>query len=399
MDPRQPAPAPGRPPSDAPGCPWIRRLHRSGLWTGAFRPAGAVVRRRGFQRQRALRIRYAAQHGQHRQKGPEERHVQRAEVVRARAGGTGREVLRDIGRGVRDPVPRAQHRHDRCRAAAAPSAAALGGPGRPELRLALRQAPALYEFYQKQLQGCAVRSEECRRARGDHSRGAPRPPRPRPRRQPAKDGVRCGARALWFPRAGVDRTPSEGVSAATALGTLSEPGVDRSAFPHAKDCVSGLGRCPQRRGRGGQVGERRALRGAKRVARAWRRAARGCHHAQDAPGASDRRIRSRCGGAKAVAAAARQPAERVDRLRRYGPGDVRQSQEASERAYPWRQVQSLSQKAASPGYGPVPAPAAPGPYPPRAARPRRRGPTVARPTRVPPGAGEGAVVACPGKTG
>ncbi|HKB41198.1 MAG TPA: transposase, partial [Gemmataceae bacterium] len=62
VDPRQTAHAPGRPKSDVRDCQWIRRLHSYGLLTGAFRPTDEIVRWRGFQRQREMLIRYAAQH-------------------------------------------------------------------------------------------------------------------------------------------------------------------------------------------------------------------------------------------------------------------------------------------------------------------------------------------------
>ena len=68
VDPRQTKHAPGRPKSDVLDCQWIRRLHSYGLLTASFRPADEIVQWRGFQRQREMLIRYAAQHVQHMQK-------------------------------------------------------------------------------------------------------------------------------------------------------------------------------------------------------------------------------------------------------------------------------------------------------------------------------------------
>ena len=353
VDPRQTAHAPGRPKSDVLDCQGIRRLHSYGLLTGAFRPADQIVRWRGFQRQREMLIRYAAQHIQHLQKVLEEMNVKLTEVVSDIVGQTGMKIMRDIVRGVRDPVKLAKHRHERCKATEEQIAAALCGNWRPELLFALRQALKLYDFYQEQLHECEGRIEECLRALEDKSKGAPLPPCPR-QRKPEKNEVRFGARVLLFKMAGVDLTQIEGISETTALVILSELGADLSAFPHEKNFVSWLGLCPQHRGSGGKIRKRRTRRGSNRVARALRMAAQGCHHAKNALGAFYRRIRARCGGAKAVVATARKLAERVYRMLRYGQEYVRQSQEAYQEAYQLRLVKSLAKKAASLGYKLVP---------------------------------------------
>ena len=81
VDPRQTKHAPGRPKSDVLDCQWIRRLHSYGLLTASFRPADEIVQWRGFQRQRDMLVRYAAQHVQHMQKALEEMNVKLTEVV------------------------------------------------------------------------------------------------------------------------------------------------------------------------------------------------------------------------------------------------------------------------------------------------------------------------------
>src|SRR5262249_15933942 len=200
--------------------------------------------------------RYAAQHIQHLQKVLEEMNVKLTEVVSDIVGGTGIKILRDIARGVRDPVKLAKHRHELCKATEAEIAAALCGNWRPELLFALKQDLKLYDFYQKQMQECEGRIEECLRAMDDKSKGGPLPPNPR-KRKPEKNEVRFGARALLFRMAGVDLTQIEGICETTALVILSELGVDLSAFPHEKNFVSWLGLCPQHRGSGGKIFKRR----------------------------------------------------------------------------------------------------------------------------------------------
>jgi transposase len=349
VDPRQTKHAPGRPKSDVLDCQWIRRLHSYGLLTASFRPADEIVVWRGFQRQREMLIRYAAQHVQHMQKALEEMNVKLTEVVSDIVGQTGMKIIKDIVHGKRDPLKLAKHRHERCRATEAEIARALHGNWRKEHLFALKQGLQMYEFYQKQLQQCDREIETCLRDFADKSGGAalpPKPKQPKPRRHEPK----FGARALLFRMAGVDLTAIEGISETTALVVLSEIGTDLSRFPTEKNFVSWLGLCPQHRGSAGKIFNRRVRRGANRAARALRMAAQGCHHAKNAVGAFYRRIQARCGGAKAVVATARKIAERVYRMLKYGQEYVRQAEQAYEEAYRLRTIKAMARKAESLGY-------------------------------------------------
>jgi transposase len=354
VDPRQTKHAPGRPKSDVLDCQWIRRLHSYGLLTASFRPADEIVVWRGFQRQREMLVRYAAQHVQHLQKALEEMNVKLTEVVSDVVGQTGLKIIKDIVGGERDPLQLAKHRHEKCKATTAEIARALHGNWRKEHLFALKQALQMYEFYQRQLRACDREIEACLRGFADKSGGAALPRSSR-RLQPRGNAPRFGARALLFRMAGVDLTVIEGISEATALVLLSELGLDLSRFPTEKNFVSWLGLCPQHRGSAGKIFSRRVRRGANRAARALRMAAQGCHHAKNVLGAFYRRIQARCGGAKAVVATARKIAERVYRLLKYGHEYVRQAEQAYEEAYRQRTVKGLARKAASLGYQLVPA--------------------------------------------
>jgi transposase len=354
VDPRQTKHAPGRPKSDVLDCQWIRRLHSYGLLTASFRPADEIVVWRGFQRQREMLVRYAAQHVQHMQKALEEMNVKLTEVVSDVAGQTGMKIIKDIVRGERDPLELAKHRHERCRAPEAEIARALYGNWRKEHLFALKQAVQMYEFYQRQLRACDQEIETCLRGFADKSAGKELPPKLRHQKQRGHD-VKFGARALLFRMAGVDLTVLEGISETTALVVLSEIGTDLSRFPSEKHFVSWLGLCPQHRGSAGKIFSRRVRRGANRAARALRMAGQGCHHAKNALGAFYRRIQARCGGAKAVVATARKIAERVYRLLKYGQEYVRQAEQAYEEAYRLRTLKGITRKAESLGYKLVPA--------------------------------------------
>jgi transposase len=353
-DPRQTKHAPGRPKSDVLDCQWIRRLHSYGLLTASFRPADGIVAWRGFQRQRAMLVGYAAQHVQHMQKALEEMNVKLTEVVSDIVGQTGMKIIKDIVRGKRDALELAKHRHGRCQATEAEIASALCGNWRKEHVFALKQALELYESYQGQLRACDQEIEACLRDFADKSGGVVLPPSAR-RLQSQRNEPKFGARALLFRMAGVDLTVIEGISETTALVVLSEIGTDLSKFAHEKNFVSWLGLCPQHRGSANKIFSRRVRRGANRAARALRLAAQGCHHAKNALGAFYRRIQARCGGAKAVVATARKIAERVYRLLKYGQKYVAQAEQAYDEAYRLRTLKAMARKAESLGYKLVPA--------------------------------------------
>ena len=353
VDPRQTKHAPGRPKSDVLDCQWIQRLHSYGLLTASFRPSDEVVVWRGYQRQREMLIRYASQHVQHMQKALEEMNVKLTEVVSDITGVTGMKIIKDILRGVRDPVKLAKHRDERCKASEAEIASALYGSWRKEHLLALKQALALYEFYQRQIRVCDTEVEACLRSFADKSDGERLPPKPQLRRR-QKNEPKFAVRELLFRMAGVDLTVIEGISEPTALVVLSEIGTDLSAFPTEKNFVSWLGLCPQHRSSNRRIMSRRVRKGANRAARALRMAAQGCHHAKNALGAFYRRIQARCGGPKAVVATARKIAERVYRLLKYGAAYVRQAEAAYEEQYRQRTLKGMARKAALLGYKLVP---------------------------------------------
>lgn len=348
VDPRQTKHAPGRPKSDVVDCQWIQRLHSYGLLTGSFRPTDEVVVWRSYQRQRENLIRYAAQHVQHMQKAMEEMNVKLTEVVSDIVGLTGMKIIKDILRGVRDPLKLAKNRHDRCHASEAEIARSLVGNWRADHLFALKQALQMYEYHHQLLRECDAKIEACLRAFADKSGGEVLTGTVRKRQR--ANAVTFDARTLLFRMAGVDLTVIEGISELTALTVLSEIGTDMSRFPHEKNFVSWLGLCPNHRGSAGRIFSRRVRKGANRAARALRLAGQACHHAKNALGAFYRRVQARCGGAKAVVATARKIAERVYRLLKHGEVYVRQGEKVYEQAHRVRTLKGLARKAESLGY-------------------------------------------------
>lgn len=321
----------------------------------ASRPAhvrtfgACIVVLRGYLRQRQMLIGYAGQHVQHLQKALAEMNVQLTEVVSDIVGVTGLAIIKALLRGQRDPLQLAKLRHEKCRRTEAELARALQGHWRAEHRFALQQALALYECYHARLQECDARIAAYLGTFADKSGGQTLPPKPRARGRKAND-ARFDVRGSLYRLTAVDLTVIEGIDAATALVILSERGADLSAFPSVKQFVSWLGLCPQHQGSAGRIKSRRVRRGSNRAARALRMAAQGCHHANNALGAFYRRLAARAGGGKAVVATARQIAERVYRLLKYGTEYVRQEQGAYEEAYRERHLKGLARKAQELGY-------------------------------------------------
>jgi transposase len=349
VDPHQARHAPGRPKSDVLDCQWLQRPHSYGLLTASFRPAEQVVVLRAYLRQRQMLVTYAGQHVQHLHKALEQMNVKLAEVVSDVTGVTGMAILRAILGGERDPLRLARFRNRNCQRTEAEIARALQGNWRDEHLFALRQALALYDFYQGQVRECDGRLQAQLAAFADRRAGRPMPKRSRPKWKRPHDPA-FDVRGALYRMAGVDLTVLEGVDANTALVILSEVGADVSRFATAKRFTSWLGLCPQHQSSAGKVKSRRVRRGAHRAGRAFRLAARSCHHARNALGAFYRRVQARAGAPKAIVATARKLAERVYRLLRYGGEYVYQEREAYEAAYRARLVKGLARRAAELGY-------------------------------------------------
>jgi transposase len=349
VDPRQTRQVSGRPKSDRLDCQWIQRLHSCGLLCGSFRPADSVVVLRGYLRQRQRLIADAGRQVQHIQKALEEMNVKLTEVISDVVGVTGMAIIQAILAGKRQPQVLAALRQPGCQKSQEEFARALVGNWRSEHLFALKQAVKLYQTYHELLANCDEQIQTYLKSVADKSGGVELPKKARTHGRSVND-PHFDARKLLHRFSGVDLTVIEAIEESTALVVLSEIGTDMSKFPTEKHFTSWLGLCPQHRGSGGKITNRRVRRGANRAAKALRLAASGCHHAKHALGAFYRRIAMRCGGPKAVVATARKIAERVYRLLKYGKEYVRREAEAAEASYRQKVVKGLSRRASELGY-------------------------------------------------
>jgi hypothetical protein len=296
----------------------------------------------------------ASQHIQHAQKALEQLNVKLPEVVADITGVTGMAIIKAILAGQRDPQQLAQLRDHRCKQDQATIAKALQGNWRAEHLFCLKQAVALYEFYQDQLAECDRHIDACLLAFQDKSGGQTVPARPagkRKYRRKHKGNVPAfDARARLYRMSGVDLTAIEGIEEGTALVILSEIGVDMSRFPTEKHFCSWLGLCPQHKVSGGKILSRKVRPGANRAAQALRLAARALGHSRSALGAFFARMKSRLGAPKAITATAHKLARLVYSLLKHGKQYVAQTLEEYERQHQERQLRNLNRKARELGY-------------------------------------------------
>src|SRR5438094_5320230 len=150
---------PGRK-SDVNDAQWLQRLHACGLLRASFRPGRDIAALRVYLRLRERLVDYAAAHIQHMQKALTFMNLQLHHVVSDVTGATGMKIIRAIVAGQRDPAVLARMRDVRCKADLEAVRAALVGNYQPEHLFALKQALALYDFYQERVGECDAEIEQ-----------------------------------------------------------------------------------------------------------------------------------------------------------------------------------------------------------------------------------------------
>ncbi|MGQ5525712.1 IS110 family transposase, partial [Chitinimonas sp. PSY-7] len=145
--------------SDVNDAQWLQRLHACGLLRASFRPGRDIAELRAYLRVRERHTDYAAAHIQHMQKALTFMNIQLHHVVATITGVTGMRVIRAIVAGERDPDKLAAMRDVRCKESTETIRNALVGNYQPEHLFALKQALALYDFYQDRIDECDAEIE------------------------------------------------------------------------------------------------------------------------------------------------------------------------------------------------------------------------------------------------
>jgi transposase len=289
--------------TDVLDCQWIQQLHTYGLLRPSFRPPEQIVAIRSMVRQREMLVEYRSAHIQHMQKALTQMNLRLANVLSDISGVTGMKIMRAILAGERNPRVLAQFRDERCKKSEAEITKSLEGNYKREHLFALKQAVALYDFYDRQLQECDAELEKMYQEFDPPQDPGTPPPTPRQTKR-RKNQPHFDLAPALHRMTGVDLTQIDGVDALTIQKVLSEIGTDMSKWPTVKHFASWLRLCPNNKITGGKIIHTGVLPTQNRASTALRIAAASLKHSDSALGAYYRRMRARLGAPAAITATA-----------------------------------------------------------------------------------------------
>lgn len=336
---------PGRK-SDVNDAQWLQRLHACGLLRASFRPGREIAALRSYLRSRERHLDYAASHIQHMQKALTYMNLQLHHVISDITGATGMQIIRAIVAGERNPNVLAEMRDIRCKATIETVCAALVGNYQPEHVFALKQALALYDFYQKCVAECDIQIEQVVAALNS-SRQIPAAPLPKARhRTKQPNEVNFDVRSAMYQLAGTDLTQIHGIGPFLALRLVAECGTDLTRWKTAKHFTSWLTLSPGCKISGGKVLSAHTRKTSNRLTVALRLAAVTVGRTNTALGAFYRRLAARIGNAKAVTATARKIAILFYNAMRFGIDYKDPGADHYEQQYRDRVIKQLHRRAA-----------------------------------------------------
>jgi transposase len=340
---------PGRK-SDVNDAQWLQRLHACGLLRASFRPGRDIAELRAYLRAREKHTDYAAAHIQHMQKALIFMNIQLHHVIATITGVTGMRIIRAIVAGERDPDKLAAMRDVRCKESVETIRSALVGNYQAEHVFALKQALALYDFYQQCIDECDV---EIERAVAGLNIERPMPEIPLPKakhRSKMPSDPNFNVRLAMYQLAGTDLTQIHGIGPFLALRLIGECGTDLSRWRSAKHFTSWLTLSPGCKISGGKVLSAHTRKTSSRLTVALRLAAVTVGRSNTALGAFYRRLAGRIGNAKAVTATARKIAVLFYNAMRHGMGYRDPGADHYEQQYRDRVIKQLHRRAAQFGY-------------------------------------------------
>jgi transposase len=340
---------PGRK-SDVNDAQWLQRLHACGLLRASFRPGRAIAELRAYLRAREKHSDYAAAHIQHMQKALTFMNIQLQHVIASITGVTGMNIIRAIVAGERDPDKLAAMRDVRCKENQETIRGALVGNYQPEHLFALKQALALYDFYQRCIDECDTEIERAVAAL-NIDRPIPEAPLPKAKHRsklPSDPGF--DVRRALYQLTGTDLTQIHGIGPFLALRLVGECGTDLSRWPTAKHFTSWLTLSPGCKISGGKVLSAHTRKTSNRVTVTLRLAAVTVGRSHTALGAFYRRLAARIGNAKAVTATARKIAVLFYNTMRFGIDYRDPGADYYEQQYRDRVIKQLHRRAAQFGF-------------------------------------------------
>nr|WP_314605398.1 IS110 family transposase [uncultured Janthinobacterium sp.] len=234
---------PGRK-SDVNDTQWLQRLHACGLLRASVRPGRDIAELRAYLRVRERHSDYAAAHIQHMQKVLTFMNIQLHHVIAKITGVTGMKIIRAIVAGERDPDTLAAMRDVRCKESSDNIRSAVVGNYQPEYLFALKQALALYDLYQSQIDECDTEIERTVAAL-NAERPIPEAPLTKAKhRSKSPNDPNFDVRPAMYQLAGTDLTQIHGIGPFLALRLTAECGTDLSRWRTAKHFTSWLALSP-----------------------------------------------------------------------------------------------------------------------------------------------------------
>ena len=349
---RQVTHVPGRK-TDMLDCQWLQLLHACGLLRGSFRPSDDICRLRALIRERNTMVDQRSDWVRRMQKSLNQMNVCVHHAVSDITGVTGMRIIRAIVDGQRDPQILAQMRDRRCQKSEEQIAEELTGNWRPEHLFNLRQALKMYD------QLCTVVADydseilsyvQTLQPEDSNDTDVPPPASKAKARTIAKRGQEPLRQALYR-FSGFDLTTIDGIGVDTASDIISELGLDFSVFPSENHFVSYLRLAPNLSiSAGKKVPSKSKASTCTRVATALRMAALTLRRSKTALGAFYRRVAYRKGASGAVFATARNLAQLVYRLVRYGQAYVDAGAKTYETRFNQRRLKFYTKALKKMGY-------------------------------------------------
>jgi len=338
--------------TDVLDCQWLQQLHTYGLLSGAFRPNEQVCALRAYLRQRSMLIQEAASHIQHMQKALSQMNVQLHNVISDITGDTGMKIIRAIVGGERDAKLLAKYRNSGCKNPVEIIEKSLEGHYRDEHIFSLKQALALYDFYQAKIKECDIEIEKQLSTFENCLRNEKAEPNvgKRKTRSKCKNTLSFDVTSHLIRISGVDLTAIPGIEASSALKVVSEIGLDLTRWKSSKQFASWLGLCPGNKVSGGKRLGGKSKRTASYAASTLRMAASTLHRSQTALGAFFRRLKNRLGAPKATTAAAHKLAVIIFEMIKNGIEYNETGQDYYEQQYRQRLIKNLSLRAKNLGF-------------------------------------------------
>jgi len=278
---------------------WIQKLHTCGLLQKSFQPDNEIRLLRNYTRQRKNLIILGTDAVRRMQKALELMNIKIHTVISDILGKTGMEMVKAILAGEKDPQILATLCDPRIKASQEEIIKSLQGIWKEEYLFMLEQAVENYEFHQKQIKNCEekIKQQLIKQVaiikEGDiTSLEEMLKKKAKSKRNQFDFAIAPLLNAI----AGVDLCMIPGISEVTALGFISEVGVDMSKWNSGKQFAAWLNLTPNTKITGGKIISSKIGRIINKAGQYLRQAA-SCLSTNKTPiGDYYRRMRGRLGG-------------------------------------------------------------------------------------------------------